>query len=237
MKFQTNSNKLKSRASVILFLLLCLVFIYLLSFFEINKFNFSGDLAFVDNRRLKILSLNLLKNQPIFWFNKSHHEKLLKEEFPQVENVSYRLVSLDTLEINIKAKEICCTIKDVTQKDFLISVDGVVLRELDFNPKTEIKFYYLSELNPKGALPNPIADILKQLDKKTITINTVKNNEFYINNDSVYFYTTDSKKVIFGQSTDLQKFNDNLKSMISFLDQNKKIYSILDFRFEKIVVK
>jgi hypothetical protein len=35
----------------------------------------------------------------------------------------------------------------------------------------------------------------------------------------------------------LNKLSENYKSMKSYLEQNAKNYSILDFRFEKIIVK
>jgi hypothetical protein len=236
MKFQDNYSKSNNKKTLFL-IIIVLAIIFFIYYFRINKFEYTGDINFVDLKRLKIISLTLLKDQPIFWFNKILFENELKNEFPQIKNLSYKVINSDTIEIFIVAEEICCVLQDMNEKNFIISKNGKVLRVYDGSFNSEIKLKTPLGLNIDEQLNFKLIEVLSLLSKSVYKIEDVSENTFYLENDVVYFFTHDQKQVILNENTDYEKFNANLKSMKSFLQQNQKNYSILDFRFEKIVVK
>jgi cell division septal protein FtsQ len=237
MRFQDNYNKESRKKKFFLFFIFLIFILFFLNYFKVNKFSYIGDTQFVDVQKLKILSLNLLKDQPIFWFNQSRFVENVKNEFPQVKDVSFRIVSSDTLEIAVIAEDICCIIKDSNEKKFVISKNGLVLRDFEGPETSEIKLSYFQSFKLNELVDKNLVNLLYLITTKSVKFEDVKNNEFYLEKDFIYFYTSDSKQVIINENTDLKKFNEDIKSMKSYLQQNQKNYSILDFRFEKIVVK
>jgi len=236
MKFQGSYEGKNKFKIAIWFLIFSLIVGLLLYFFRINKFIYTGDLQFVDQRILKISSLNLLKDQPIFWFQKNQFERQLKNDMPQVKEIKYKIIGSDTLNIEVLAEDICCVIKDKKERNYVVATDGKVLREYFGNYSNSIKFVSVLELNDSAILPNNLISILQQISSSGIKIDDVKENEIFIDSNLIFFYTPDSKQVLLSDNTDYKKLNSNLKSMKSYLEQNQKNYSILDFRFEKIVV-
>lgn len=204
---------------------------------RINKFVFTGDINFVDVQKLKIISLNFLKDQSLFWFGKSDYENEIKNEFPQIKFISYKIVNNDTVEIIVEAEKICCVIEDLNEKKFIISDTGKILRKYDGNFKSDIKFKTKIVLNEGSDINLNLTKILNNISNNVIKIEDIIENTFYLENEQIYFYTLDSIQVIINENTNFEKLNENLKSMKSYLKQNEKNYSILDFRFEKIVVK
>ena len=65
----------------------------------------------------------------------------------------------------------------------------------------------------------------------------IKDKNYFIEDSLIYFFNNDSKQIFINENTDYAKFNEKYKNLKSYLEQNQKSYSILDFRFEKIVVK
>lgn len=237
MRFQDNySSNNKKKKYFIFFLVIGTVVIFL-NFFKVNKFSFVGDIQYIDIQKLKILSLNLLKDQPIFWFDKKLFQDKVRAEFPQVKSISYKIMNSDTLEINIEAEDICCVVTDVKEKSYVISKNGSVLRDYDGVISSDIKIMSSLSLNNSENLDKNLINLLYLIAAKNVKFDEVKENKYYLEKDFIYFYTSDSKQVVINENTDLKKFSENIKSMKSYLEQNQKNYSILDFRFEKIVVK
>jgi len=237
MRFQDNySSNNKKKKYFIFFLVIGTVVIFL-NFFKVNKFSFVGDTQYIDIQKLKILSLNLLKDQPIFWFDKKLFQDKVRAEFPQVKSISYKIMNSDTLEINIEAEDICCVVTDVKEKSYVISKNGSVLRDYDGVISSDIKIMSSLSLNNSENLDKNLINLLYLIAAKNVKFDEVKENKYYLEKDFIYFYTSDSKQVVINENTDLKKFSENIKSMKSYLEQNQKNYSILDFRFEKIVVK
>jgi cell division septal protein FtsQ len=237
MRFQDNYSNNYKKKKYFIFVLIVGLFVVFLNIFKINKFSFVGDTQYLDIQKLKILSLNLLKDQPIFWHDKYLFQEKVKSEFPQVKGISYKIVNSDTLEINIEAEDICCVISDVKEKSYVISKNGNVLRDYDGVNSSDIKIKSSMSLTLSESLDKNLTNLLYLIVIKNVKFDEVKENEFYLEKDFIYFYTSDSKQVIINENTDLKNFSENLKSMKSYLQQNQKNYSILDFRFEKIVVK
>lgn len=237
MRFQDNYSNNYKKKKYFIFVLIVGLFVVFLNIFKINKFSFVGDTQYLDIQKLKILSLNLLKDQPIFWHDKYLFQEKVKSEFPQVKGISYKIVNSDTLEINIEAEDICCVISDVKEKSYVISKNGNVLRDYDGVNSSDIKIKSSMSLTLSESLDKNLTNLLYLIVTKNVKFDEVKENEFYLEKDFIYFYTSDSKQVIINENTDLKNFSENLKSMKSYLQQNQKNYSILDFRFEKIVVK
>jgi cell division septal protein FtsQ len=237
MRFQDNySSEGKKKKYFFFFLVLGLIIIFL-NFFKINKFSFVGDTQFLEIQKLKILSLNLLKDQPIFWYDKNFFQEKVKAEFPQVKSLSFKILNSDTIEISVEAEDICCIVKDISERSYVLSKNGTILRDFEGKNSSELQIKTSLGLTISQSFEKNLVNLLYLIVTKNVKFDEVKENEFYLEKDFIYFYTSDSKQVIINENTDLKKFNENLKSMKSYLEQNQKNYSILDFRFEKIVVK
>jgi cell division septal protein FtsQ len=234
----TSNYKNKGYLKLILsFLIFGILISFFLLFFKINKFQFGGDLNFVDIQILKINSLNYLKDQPIFWFNKEKFENSLLSDMPQVKSLNYHIINSDTLKIEIVAEDICCVIQDPLERRYVISSNGLILRQIENNVNSNLKFYSVEFLEINQNLNTKLVEVLKKINQQEFNIEDIKENSLTLDKEEIFFYTSDSKKIIINENTDLKKINENIKSMKSHLQQNQKNYSILDLRFEKIIVK
>lgn len=237
MRSQDNfkpKNKLK-----ILFLLFIVVIVafVLFSTLRVTKFSFTGDTQFTDERVLKILSLTYLKDNPMLWLNKDLFEKELKSQLPQVKNISYSIVNSETLGVSIVAEDICCVISDSTEKRYVLSSEGVVLREYDLNNNSQHRLISINSLKINDRVEKSLVTIIKKFITEEVKVENIEENLLLIEDNYLFLKTKDDKKILLGENTDLNKLSENYKSMKSYLEQNAKNYSILDFRFEKIIVK
>jgi cell division septal protein FtsQ len=237
MKSQDNYKKKSKYKLVTLGLIFIGFFILSFNFLKINKFNYSGDLNFLDERVLKIISLTYLKDSPIFWFDKSKFEEELKTQLPQVKSISYSIDNSSTLGISIKAEDICCVIKDASEKKFVLSSEGVIVREFEMKENQNFEVISTTPKKIDDYIAKNLVSILKEFVNDRLKIDNVESKKIYLEDSYLYLITNDSKKILINERTDLIKLNDNYKSIKSHLEQNNKNYSILDFRFEKIIVK
>ena len=237
MRYQDNSPKNnKKRVGFWFFIFLIIIFTSLY-FIKINKFEFSGDLEYLDLRVLKINSLIYLKDQSLFWNNKSEFENNLKSDLPQIKSISYKIKNSDTIEISLQAENICCVVKDGNEKFFVVGIDGKILREFSGALNSENHFFTNEILDNQKSINKNIINILKKIYTNEIKIEDVKDKNYFIEDSLVYFFNNESNKILINENTDFEKFNEKYKDLKSYLEQNQKSYSILDFRFEKIVVK
>jgi len=235
MKSQIKSPGSKKRILLVILLVVCLLFF--LNIFKINKFEFTGDLKYVDLQILKIVSLNLLKDQPIFWFDRQNFETSLRSQMPQIKQVNYKVLSSDTLEINLLAEDICCVVQDANEKLYILSSEGEIKRAVNEKVNINQKIIVNQVLNLNDRFDKKIVDVLKSVLSTDVKIEDIKGSQFFLEKEYIYYNTLDSKQVIINEDTNINKLNADLKSIKSYLEQNQKSYSILDFRFEKIIVK
>lgn len=237
MKYQDSLIKEKKKRPALWILLFLVLIASVLYLIKINKFEYEGDLDFVDLRVVKIFSLNLLKDQPIFFINKSRFESELKNELPQIREFSYQIVNSNTLKIKITAENICCVVRDTNEKNFVVSSEGLVLRELEGKANKDIVLIINQPLSTNLNLNKNLINTIRKIYNNEIKFEDLRDNQIVIENSYIYFYTNNSKQIIVNENSDFVKFNEKYKSIKSYLEQNQKNYSILDFRFEKIVVK
>lgn len=237
MRFQDNSKPKNKIKILILFLLIIGISFFLFTSLQVKKFNFSGDTQYVDERLLKIISLTYLKDNPMIWINKSSFENELKIQQPQVKSVSFSIINSDTLGVSISAEDICCLISDFTDKKYVLSSEGVILREYELNNNSNFNVISVNNLKINDKIEKNLVSIIKKFTNEEFKIENIEEKSIFIESNYLYLNTKDGKKLLLGENTDLRNINENYKSIKSHLEQNGKIYSILDFRFEKIIVK
>jgi len=237
MRSQSNyQNKGRKIFYLGFFFILVLLLLYFLLNLKINKFVFTGQVDYLDSDELKVLALNYLKDQSLFFYDKSNFETELKNNNPQLAKVSYRIKNQDTLEINFELNPICCVIVDLDQQKFLISGEGKVYKKINQskNYNSEIfldqKINLTSSLNPSSALK--MNDLRKSLADEGITV-----NNFLLDSESINIKLSDNTLIIINDKMEVKNFISKYKNLSSYLKQNQKNYSIVDFRFEKVVVK
>ena len=237
MRSTDNSkSKIKKIFYLFIFSLLIIFIIYLLLSLKINKFVFSGETSYIDTDLVKILALNRLKDQSLLFYNKSGFEDELRNNYPQIENVSYEIKSQDTLEISFKSKNYCCVVVDSDLNKYLIDTSGKVFQKLTTlkNYENEIildqKIDTDTSLNPKNVLKmNEIKKNFNEEGYKIKTFNLDKNNiSIKVDNDNL---------IIIDDNSEVKNLANKYKNLLSYLTQNQKNYSIVDFRFDKVVVK
>lgn len=237
MRFRNKyPNKKNSKLFWFIFLFI-LVTILSLSYFRVRSFIFSGDTIFIDQRVLKILSLTYLKDSPIFWLDKNLFEQELKTEMPQIKSLNYKVIDSQTIEINIVAEDICCVVKDNSEKKYILNSEGVFVREYSFNDKSEYQIISLKTNQVADRIDPKLITVIKKIINQEVKLEGLQDNNLYLEENTISLKTQDAKKILINENTNLDKFNENYKSLKSHLEQNGKNYSILDFRFEKIIVK
>lgn len=217
------------------FVLLFILLIYFLYSQRVNKFEFDGDVRFSDLSSIKVLAINLLKDQNILFFNKDQFEESIKEENKEIKNIEYKIVSLDKIKLKLSVIEHCCVIKDENENNFLISRDGTVIKQLKSTENIEFIKLDQAVLDTTKLNTNllfKIEEINNQFKSEKLKLSYFKiiNNylEIKLNNEAI---------LLIDENTDVSELEKKYNSLINHLSQNSKNYSIVDFRFDKVVVK
>ena len=169
-------------------------------------------------------------------FDKRKLEEEVKNQFPEISRIDYKVLNLDSLEISFSSENICCVIKDITEKVYLVDNYGKIISIFE---KNKISNNIISEKEIK--IGDKINFLL--LKKSLEVYNFLKNDSFIelekitINDSEIKLTLKNNVNLIMDENTALKEFKNKYLDLISFLKQNDKNYSILDFRFEKIVVK
>lgn len=220
---------------LIIVLLIVLSFLYFLLTQRVNKFEFEGDIEYSDISKIKISALNLLKDQNILFFDKKSFEEEIKNENPEIKEVQFKILGLDKILIKIKVIDKCCVIKDTNESLFLISKEGKVLKKLSVDSKVDS----ISLTQEISGNENFNVNLLFKIDeiKTQFQAGSLKLNGFKIKNNILEVNLSDGATLIIDQDTDVSEIENKYKSLISHASQNQKKYSIVDFRFDKVVAK
>ncbi len=209
---------------------------YLIFTLKVNKFIFEGEVNFLDLDEIKIISLNYLKDQNLFSYNKKEFENQVRITNPHIESISYTIYSHDTLQLSFKFKEQCCIVADSDSNKYLIDSTGNVTKKLNSIKKFENEI----NLDQKISLDNKLnpTNVLKMTEIK----NQFKNENievisFLLEKNNVYIKLNNDIEIIIDDKFEINNLIQKYKNLSSYLKQNQKNYSIVDFRFEKVIVK
>lgn len=237
MRSQSNyQNKGRKIFYIGFFLILSLILIYFLLNLKINKFIFTGQVNYLDADELKVLALNSLKDQSLFFYDKSAFETGLKNTNPQVSKVNFSIKNQDTLEINIELNQVCCVIVDSDGQKFLVSAEGKVFKKIISSKSYDSEIFLDQKINLTATL-NPNSALKMNELRKSLSDEGVFVNNFLLDSDNINIKTSDGTLIIINDKMEVKNFISKYKNLNSYLKQNQKNYSIVDFRFEKVVVK
>lgn len=223
---------------IILFFIFLILLFLIFSNLKVSKFDFVFNKNFYNYNDFKVISLNTIKDQNLFFYTKSEFEKQIKEKFPEIYEIEYEITGFDSIKVKFKEKGLCCVIFDMDGKIYLISNSGEIVRRLDFLSIDEgtLKINTANQIN-EGSKINP------EIVKKLVEIfnfdfdNTFSYQSISLNGEKIILLTDESKEIILDQNTDLEIFKNRFVEMTGYLKSSSKEYLSLDFRFEKIVVK
>ena len=222
-----------------IFLLIALVFSlisYLLYILSINYIELEGDLNYVDNDEIRVLTLNEIKNQNLFINSGEKFKQKLIELNPEIEKIEIRVKNSQTITLKIINKKTCCVLVDANKNKFLIDVNGKVIKKLS----SKTTFPDEIELNQEVALNSAflINTLQKLLDIENILIS--KNFEVVetrLEGKNIKFISKDQKELILNDEVSSKVFVEKLESMLNYLKQNNKDYRKIDFRFGNVIVE
>ncbi len=223
----------------LIFLLIALVFSlisYLIYILSINFIELEGDLNYVDNDELRVLTLNEIKNQNLFINSGEKFKQKLIELNPEIEKIEIRVKNSQTITLKIINKKTCCVLVDANKNKFLIDVNGKVIKKLS----SKTTFPDEIELNQEVALNSAflINTLQKLLDIENILIS--KNFEVVetrLDGKNIKFISKDQKELILNDEVSSKVFVEKLESMLNYLKQNNKDYRKIDFRFGNVIVE
>ena len=222
-----------------IFLLIALVFSlisYLLYILSINYIELEGDLNYVDNDEIRVLTLNEIKNQNLFINSGEKFKQKLIELNPEIEKIEIRVKNSQTITLKIINKKTCCVLVDENKNKFLIDVNGKVITKLS----SKTTYPDEIELNQEVALNSTflINTLQKLLDIENILIS--KNFEVVetrLEGKNIKFISKDQKELILNDEVSSKVFVEKLESMLNYLKQNNKDYRKIDFRFGNVIVE
>ena len=222
-----------------IFLLIALVFSlisYLLYILSINYIELEGDLNYVDNDEIRVLTLNEIKNQNLFINSGEKFKQKLIELNPEIEKIEIRVKNSQTITLKIINKKTCCVLVDENKNKFLIDVNGKVIKKLS----SKTTYPDEIELNQEVALNSTflINTLQKLLDIENILIS--KNFEVVetrLEGKNIKFISKDQKELILNDEVSSKVFVEKLESMLNYLKQNNKDYRKIDFRFGNVIVE
>jgi cell division septal protein FtsQ len=218
------------------FIFILVTGIYFIFTLKINKFIFAGDTTYLDMDEVKIISLNLLKDQNLFSYNKDEFEKQLKSANPQVDSVSYSISSQDTLQLSFKIKDQCCVVVDLDTNKYLIDTSGNVTKKLSSTKSYNNEIILDQKISVDNKL-NP-TNVLKMNEIKNLfKAENIEVTSFMLDKNNIYIKINNTIQVIIDERFETKNLIQKYKNLTSYLEQNQKNYSIVDFRFEKVIVK
>ena len=218
------------------FIFILITGIYLVFNLKINKFIFSGDTVYLDLDEVKIISLNYLKDQNLFTYNKSDFESQLKLSNPHIESVSYSIYSQDTLQLTFRIKDQCCVVVDIDTNKYLIDSSGNVAKKLSSTKSYDNEIVLDQKINLENKL-NPV-NVLKMNEIKNLfKAENIEVTSFLLDKNNVHIKINNSIQIIIDEKFEIKNLIQKYKNLTLFLEQNQKNYSIVDFRFEKVIVK
>ena len=210
--------------------------IYFISTLKVNKFIFEGDVAYLDLDEIKIISLNYLKDQSLFSYDKKEFENQIRITNPQIESISYTIYSHDTLQLSFKIREQCCIVVDSDTNKYLIDSTGNVTKKLISTKKFENEINLDQKISVDNKL-NPI-NVLKMKEiKNQLKNENIEVTSFLLEKNNVYIKLNNDIQIIIDENFEINNLIQKYKNLSSYLEQNQKNYSIVDFRFEKVIVK
>lgn len=223
---------------LIIFILFLILIYMIIANLRISKFDFVFNKNFYDYDDFKIIGINTLKDQSLFFQQRNEFEKEIKEKFPEIYEIRYEVTGIDSIKITFKEKGLCCVIFDMDGKIYLISNSGEIVRRLNFLSIGDeaLKIYTANQINESSEI-NP--EVIKKLvEIRSFDFgDTLKYQNVSLSGEKIILITEENKEIILDQNTSLESFRDRFVEMTSYLKSNSKDYLSLDFRFEKIVVK
>jgi cell division septal protein FtsQ len=222
-----------------IFLTLALVFSiisYLIYILSINYIELEGDLNYVDNDEIRVLTLNEIKNQNLFINSGEKFKQKLIELNPEIEKIEIRVKNSQTIILKIINKKTCCVLVDANKNKFLIDVNGKVIKKLS----SKTSYPDEIELNQEVALNSTflISTLQKLLEIENILIS--KNFEVVetrLEGKKITFVSKNQKELILDDEVSSKIFVEKLESMLDYLKQNNKDYRKIDFRFGNVIVE
>jgi len=222
-----------------IFLTLALVFSlisYLIYILSINYIELEGDLNYVDNDEIRVLTLNEIKNQNLFINSGEKFKQKLIELNPEIEKIEIRVKNSQTIILKIINKKTCCVLVDANKNKFLIDVNGKVIKKLS----SKTSYPDEIELNQEVALNSTflISTLQKLLEIENILIS--KNFEVVetrLEGKKITFVSKNQKELILDGEVSSKIFVEKLESMLDYLKQNNKDYRKIDFRFGNVIVE
>jgi len=222
-----------------IFLTLALVFSlisYLIYILSINYIELEGDLNYVDNDEIRVLTLNEIKNQNLFINSGEKFKQKLIELNPEIEKIEIRVKNSQTIILKIINKKTCCVLVDANKNKFLIDINGKVIKKLS----SKTSYPDEIELNQEVALNSTflINTLQKLLDIENILIS--KNFEVIetrLEGKNIKFFSKDQKELLLNDEVSSRVFVEKLESMLNYLKQNNKDYRKIDFRFGNVIVE
>lgn len=222
-----------------IFLTLALVFSlisYLIYILSINYIELEGDLNYVDNDEIRVLTLNEIKNQNLFINSGEKFKQKLIELNPEIEKIEIRVKNSQTIILKIINKKTCCVLVDANKNKFLIDINGKVIKKLS----SKTTYPDEIELNQEVALNSffLINTLQKLLDIENILIS--KNFEVIetrLEGKNIKFFSKDQKELLLNDEVSSRVFVEKLESMLNYLKQNNKDYRKIDFRFGNVIVE
>jgi len=218
--------------------LISFLFFFLVYFLynqRVNKFEFEGDLRYSDLSSIKVFALNLLKDQNILFFSKSNFEEQLKSENKEIKNIDYSIVSLDKIKIKISVVDNCCVLKDINENIFLISREGKIIKKLHESYYEDV-ISLNQEISEKDTLNIGLLFKLDEINRQ-FKSDKLKIIGFNLFNNYVEISLNDNSIIVIDETTNVTDLEKKYESLVSHLGQNNKKYSIVDFRFDKVIVK
>ncbi len=210
--------------------------IYFVLTLKINKFIFNGDTAYLDLDEVKIISLNYLKDQNLFSYNKGDFENQLKLSNPHINYVGYSIYSQDTIQLTFKINEQCCVVVDLDTNKYLIDSSGNVTKKLTSIKNYNNEILLDQKINLENKL-NPV-NVLKMNEIKNLfKTENIEVTSFLLDKNNVHININNSIQIIIDEKFDIKNLIQKYKNLTLYLEQNQKNYSIVDFRFEKVIVK
>ena len=193
-----------------IFLLIALVFSlisYLLYILSINYIELEGDINYVDNDEIRVLTLNEI-----------------------------RVKNSQTITLKIINKKTCCVLVDENKNKFLIDVNGKVIKklsskttypdEIELNQEVALNSTFLINTLQK------LLDIENILISKNFEV-----VETRLEGKNIKFISKDQKELILNDEVSSKVFVEKLESMLNYLKQNNKDYRKIDFRFGNVIVE
>jgi hypothetical protein len=203
---------------------------------KIKEFYIFGDQDYLNIDDVNINFAKYLRNQNIIFNDfKLFTEQVIKNN-PEIDSISYELAGISEIFIHFKNKEICCVVVDQNRNKFLIDKSGIVIKKIDprINYSLEIPIDQVYSLG----LNVDLQTIEKINEVERLFTSKEKNfKEISIFDDRFEIILNDNILLLLDKNTSIADFWEKYQAITKHLAEEEKKYQILDFRFEKVIVK